>query len=162
MRISFDIDDTLIFCDKSRNGNSKLLNGESLREGTIELLRQLQVDHELFIYTTSLRRPWLLKLSFRLKGVRIRRVINQDEHQKLSRELGLSAMPTKYPSKFGIDLHIDDSEGVQIEGKQHGFNVLRISQDDDHWTRTVRNGIDEVLQSGPKHPSSREDGSDRD
>lgn len=144
MKISFDIDDTLIFYDRSKNGKIKLLNGEFLREGAIELLKELQESHELWIYTTSLRTPWLLKLSFRLKGIKIRRVINQNEHMKLSKILNMNTIPTKLPSQFGIDLHIDDSEGVVIEGKQHGFKVLRVDPEDKSWVQTIKKNLETI------------------
>ena len=32
--------------------------------------------------------------------------------------------PSKNPRAFGIDLHVDDSDGVKIEGEQHGFSVV--------------------------------------
>ena len=144
MKISFDIDDTLIFYDKSKNGRVKLLNGEFLREGTIELLKELQEKHELWIYTTSLRTPWLLKLSFRLKGVKIHRVINQNEHMKLKELVSINNFPTKLPKEFGIDLHIDDSEGVVMEGKQHGFKVMRVDPEDKNWTQTIKEQIGKV------------------
>lgn len=142
MRISFDIDDTLIFYEKSKNGKDKLLNGEYLREGTLELLKELQEKHELWIYTTSFRNPYLLKFSFFLKGIKITRVINQNEHMKLTKILNPDSLPTKLPSHFGIDLHIDDSKGVLIEGQKHGFNVLRIDPDDQKWLASIRNRID--------------------
>jgi hypothetical protein len=144
MKISFDIDDTLIFYDKSKNGSQKLLNGESLRKGTIDLLKDLQNNHELWVYTTSLRTPWLLKLSFLLKGIKIERVINQTEHMKLCKSLNISNIPTKYPSKYGIDLHIDDSEGVVMEGEKYGFRVLRVDPEDLNWTTTIKNEIEKL------------------
>lgn len=141
MRISFDIDDTLVLYDKSRNGSKRLLNGECLRDGTIDLLKHLQKSHELWIYTSSLRTPWLIKLSFRLRGIEIKRVIDRCEHARLLEELNLESPPTKYPSKFGIDLHIDDSEGVVAEGQQYGFDVLRVDPMDENWTTTIKLGI---------------------
>lgn len=33
----------------------------------------------------------------------------------------------------GIDQHLDDSEGVQMEGNAQGFRVVVVRPDDDHW-----------------------------
>ena len=40
---------------------------------------------------------------------------------------------SKYPPAFGIDLLIDDAEGVSIEGERFGFRVFRISGNDLSW-----------------------------
>ena len=44
---------------------------------------------------------------------------------------------SKYPPAFGIELLIDDSAGVELEGKRYGFAVLRIDPDDDAWCGKV-------------------------
>lgn len=46
-------------------------------------------------------------------------------------------MPSKVPSKFGIDLHIDDDTSVKQNGVQFGFNVLILSKTDTEWTVKV-------------------------
>lgn len=145
MRISFDIDDTIIFYDKTKNGKDRLLNGEYLRCGTLSLFKELQRDHDLLLYTASLRSPWLLKLSFWLKGIKLSGVINQDIHDSLKYELKLQNFPTKYPSKFGIDLHVDNSKGVVLEGEKYGFKVLLIDEEDKDWIETVKEGINSSL-----------------
>ena len=143
MKISFDIDDTLIFGDKSKNkkSNAKLLNGEILREGTIKLLKEIQENNELWLYTTSFRSPRMLKIYFWLKGVKIKRVINQQIHMQLLKDMKIKSKPTKLPNQYGIDLHVDDSEGVVMEGEKYGFNVLRIDPNDENWTQTVTEKI---------------------
>ena len=144
MRISFDIDDTIIFYDKDRNGTDRLLNGEYLRDGTLVLFRELQKEHEILLYTASLRAPWLLKLSFWLRGIKLSGVINQDEHEKLRKESSTRPFPSKYPSKFGIDLHFDNSKGVLLEGEKFGFKVVHIDEEDEKWTDRVRQKIKEL------------------
>lgn len=47
--------------------------------------------------------------------------------------------PKEVPSKFGIDLHIDDDLSVKQNGIQFGFNVLLISKDDHEWDIRVLN-----------------------
>ena len=54
-----------------------------------------------------------------------------------------AASPT-VPPAFDIDLHVDDSEGVQIEGAQHGFRVIVVNPEDEHWTQRV---LDEVVRT---------------
>lgn len=144
MRISFDIDDTIIFYDKSKNGRDRLLNGEYLRPGTLSLFKKLQKDHELFLYTASLRSPLILKISFWLKGIKLKGVINQDEHEALRKSSSTRPFPSKFPSRFGIDLHFDNSAGVKLEGEKHGFSVVVINEDDEDWTTGV---LEEVLSS---------------
>ena len=46
-------------------------------------------------------------------------------------------MPSKNPAAFGISLHVDDSDGVRLEGERHGFRVVVLSPDDEGWVRKV-------------------------
>ena len=144
MRLSFDIDDTLIFYDqqKRQKCRAKLFLGERLRDGTLDLFRELQKDHELWLYTSSLRPCWKLRLQFRLKGIRIDHVVNHEEHLELLKSLKLPDSPTKLPNKYGIDLHIDDSPGVAEEGRRYGFRVLIIDPHDEQWVQKVKEKIE--------------------
>ena len=54
---------------------------------------------------------------------------------------GFSRLPSKLPPAFGIDLHVDDSEGVRLEGVRHGFRVVVVRPDDQHWTRRVLDAV---------------------
>ena len=56
-------------------------------------------------------------------------------------------MPSKYPPAFGIDLHIDDSEGVLEEGREHGFRVVVVTPNDERWTEKVLDAVSEAKQS---------------
>jgi hypothetical protein len=49
---------------------------------------------------------------------------------------------TKHPPSFGIDLLIDDSEGVRIEGERHGFRMLMVAPEDAQWTAKVRAALE--------------------
>jgi len=140
MRISFDMDDTLVPRGRD-SAEAVLLNGDRLRKGALPLLRELAQEHELWIYTTSYRNPWYLRFSFWLKGVRIRKVVNEAEHQRMIRKYGFDVQPSKYPKHYGIDLHVDDSRGVLEEGRQFGFRVIQIDLDDDGWVDKVRTAI---------------------
>ena len=137
MRISFDIDDTLILYNRQDSPSNKLLDGEYLRDGTILLLKELSKKHELWIYTTSFRSPFLVKFYFWLKGVKIKRVINQDIHNKILKEYNFARVPSKLPSHFNIDIHIDDLNGVVEEGKIFGFNVIQVTPDQKDWKEVI-------------------------
>lgn len=43
----------------------------------------------------------------------------------------------KYPSAVSIDLRVDDSEGVVIEGRKFGFQVIVVETDDQFWADKV-------------------------
>lgn len=57
---------------------------------------------------------------------------------------GLSNAPSKLPTAFDIDLHVDDSEGVQIEGYDHGFRVVVVRPDDEQWAHKVLEAVARV------------------
>ncbi len=144
MQIAFDLDDTLI---PGRDGRPHeptvpywflgLWFKEPLRKGSIELLRTLQGQgHRLWIYTTSNRPEGYLRFWFALHGVRFVGIVNYDWHEKLVRA-GHIPKCSKYPPAFGIDLLIDDSDGVALEGKRYGFVVLVIDTLDENWTERV-------------------------
>lgn len=78
------------------------------------------------MYTTSYRSAWHIRRLFWLHGIRLDGVVNQ-----LRNNREVQAHCTRYPPTFGIDLLIDDSEGVRIEGKQHGFRVLVVKPEDE-------------------------------
>lgn len=139
MRISFDLDDTLI-CDPSVPSEQivpwwlRWRFQEPIRRGTQALLGGLVARrHELWIYTTSYRPERYLRAWFRSFGVPISGIVNQHRHE---REIGRWG-PSKLPARYGIDLHIDDSTGVEYEGLRHGFRVLVISPGDLLWTERV-------------------------
>ena len=123
MKISFDLDDTLICCDpvvpREKHWVPWILRlwfREPLRRGSVDLVRRLQsLGHEVVIYTTSYRSPRSVRWWLRCYGIRIGQVINQDIHEREVRRLSLPRSPTKLPSLFNIDLHVDDLPGVAVE-----------------------------------------------
>lgn len=144
MRISFDIDDTIVCgdgtpCEHFTPWWARSWYPERMREGTRDLLRELRRrGHELWIYTSSFRSPVYLWTWFRVTGIPVWGVVNGDRHERVVRPLlGHSSLPSKYPRAFGIDLHIDDSEGVALEGQEHGFRVLVIAPTDPEWAARV-------------------------
>lgn len=146
MRISFDLDDTLICYQPGvpqepplRWPASWLVRDEPLRAGTRDLVRELRRrGWEVWVYTTSLRDPLSVRVWLRLHGVRVGRVINADVHAAHYRRHPTSGrVPSKNPAAFGIALHVDDSDGVRMEGETHGFGVVVIDPGDLAWTDKV-------------------------
>ena len=143
MRIAFDIDGTLTPLGSGQFSSvhlpfpMRVVFREPLREGAIQLMRELRSDgHDLWIYTSSLRSKSYIHLWFLLFGVRLGGAINGDTHS--SAVHGRAIKPSKFPPAFGIDLLIDDSVGVEIEGKIHGFTVLVVDPGDVDWASKVR------------------------
>ena len=144
MRVSFDVDDTLVvFGDNASHESDRvpwLLRpwfAEPLRAGARDLMRGLTAQgHELWIYTTSLREALYMKRWLGFYGVKISGTVNAVTHAEALR--GRNRPPTKLPKLWNIALHIDDSDWVEQEGRDHGFNVCRIASDDADWTNKVR------------------------
>jgi hypothetical protein len=139
MRISFDLDNTIV-CGPAVP--REFLTPwwlawycrEPVRLGTQGLMRALALRScDLWVYTTSFRSPAYIRTWFRSFGVSLGGVINQERHLAAVGEQG----PSKLPSAFGIDLHIDDSEGVAIEGRRHGFEVMVVRPEDLDWADRI-------------------------
>jgi hypothetical protein len=144
VRISFDVDDTLV-CDSSvpveppASRWKRLWYPENLRRGTRDLMRALlDRRHEVWIYTTSYRSPSYLRGWFRSFRISIAGVVNQDRHDRVVGRRG----PSKYPPAFGIDLHVDDSMGVAEEGRRYGFAVVVITPNDLDWAACVLEAVE--------------------
>lgn len=145
MRISFDIDDTLVCCPPVPSEQvipwwRRWRYPEPLRRGTRSLMEELlRRDCEVWVYTTSHRPPRYLRGWFRSFGVRLGGVVNQDRHERVVGRQG----PSKYPPAFGIDLHVDDSEGVGEEGRRHRFAVVVVSPGDPDWACRVLKAVEQ-------------------
>lgn len=145
MRISFDVDDTLVLSGSEVKpepgrfpGFIQRCFGDPLRRGTRLLVRELRRRGCcIWIYTSSDRTPFHIRRWLFLHGIRVDGVINYERHRRMLTGREFSRIPTKYPPAFGIDLHVDDSESVRMEGDQHGFRVVVIRPDDEHWTQRV-------------------------
>ena len=150
MRVSFDIDDTLV-CRSAKGppepGHLPAVFcrwfGEPLRRGTCSLIRELRRRGcSIWIYTTSERTPFQIRLWLFLYGIHVNGVVNGERHRRELPARGFARLPSKYPPAFGIDLHVDDSDGVRMEGEQHGFSVVIIQPNDDHWAGRVLAALD--------------------
>jgi hypothetical protein len=145
MKISFDLDDLLIcgvkkFENEKSNFLTKLFGTEAIRLGTVDLLKRLKADnHQIFIYTTSLRSHFRIWLTFKLNGITLDGVINKIIHDRQNKNYKNPA--SKFPPMFNIDLHIDDSEGVKREGIAHNFKVVIINENDHNWTEKIMNAV---------------------
>jgi hypothetical protein len=148
MRISFDLDDTLICYqpgvpqEPSLRWPWSIWFPEPLRLGAKQLIGELWAQGwEVWIYTTSYRSPSSVKWWLWCHGIRVRGVINQNIHDKHLRKHRDDRPPSKNPKAFGIGLHIDDSDGVAIEGKQYGFTVVVLAPNDEAWVEKVRTRV---------------------
>jgi hypothetical protein len=149
MRIAFDLDETLIPLtpaqfpvERPRSLLGRWFADESLRRGTASLLTALDRGGcELWVYTTSLRPPRSIRRLFRCYGVRLGGAVNGDTHYRWLQEQPTHRRCSKYPPAFGVDLLVDDSEGVVMEGERFGFKVVRVRPDDAGWARTVLDAV---------------------
>jgi len=145
MCISFDIDDTLIVISRAMPVEVGILPGTlqqklvwPLRFGTRALMRELRRrGHRVWIYTSSGRSVFQIRLWLLFYGIAIDGVVNEELHRKAVSSRRFDRLPSKYPPAFGINLHVDDSEGVRVEGRQHGFRVVVVTPEDENWTDTV-------------------------
>lgn len=144
MRISFDLDDTL-FVDPDKFAVEKPLRfpmnrlfRERLRLGTIDLFKKLsEKGIEVWIYTTSFRSERYIRRLFRCYGIRLDGVVNGKRHAAEVQTGKREPMPSKYPSKYKIDLHIDDDISVKQNGDTYGFRVMIIGENDLDWTKKI-------------------------
>lgn len=165
IRISFDIDDTLACHFRQTEAEQSRLPGivhrwlgEPLRSGTRELARELRRRGcSIWIYTSSGRTPAYIRRWLLLYGVHIDGVVNSVRHGHALKVHGFTHSPSKFPPAFGIDLHVDDSEGVRAEGYDHGFRVVVVRPDDEHWAQRVLVAVDEVQAQLSRHglPANR-------
>jgi hypothetical protein len=145
VRISFDLDDTLICyregtpCEPRPPWHRRLLAPrEPLRLGTCSLVQTLSArGWEVWVYTTSHRSPASIRRWLRSYGIRVARVVTQQEHDRLVWRPVFGRKPSKNPAAFGIDLHVDDSDGVRVEGEQHAFRVVVVGPHDTSWVEKV-------------------------
>ena len=147
MRVSFDLDDTLFIDENEIDAETGLkfpfkyfYRERRLRLGTIELMKKIINNGiELWIYTTSLRPRHYIKRYFKKYGINIRlkNIVNgqrhMDEVQNNSEGISLS----KYPSRYNIDLHIDDDISVKQNGEMYGFKVFLLSGNNKNWTKEL-------------------------
>lgn len=141
MRVAFDLDNTLIRNDfdfplavAQRPVFKRLFQTESLRLGVRELFAFCRERRwQVWIYTTSYRSSFYIRKLLWVYGLRADGIVNQTRHNQQVR-----VRSTKHPPTFGIQVLIDDSQGVQLEGERFGFSVIQINPDDADWINTVQ------------------------
>lgn len=141
MRIAFDLDNTLIqneYLFDVENPKyflfAKILSFEKLRKGTKELFDYCQNQGwETWIYTTSYRNTFYIRKMFWLYGISLHGVVNQEVHNQK-----VKVRSSKYPPTFGIDVLIDDSEGVKIESEKLNFTVLHLQPTNENWVEDLK------------------------
>jgi hypothetical protein len=155
MRIAFDLDDTLIPSsadlfpvERPRGFFGRFFASEWLRSGAPDLMHAL-VRHrcDVRVYTTSSRSQRHIKGLFRWYGIRLGGAINQEIHWEWLKQQHPARRCSKYPPAFGIDLLIDDSEGVSMEGQQFGFRVVHVRPDDPDWVQAIVAEVNKSLSS---------------
>src|SRR5262249_51504585 len=123
---------------------------EPLREGTRSLVNELRRRGcSIWIYTSSGRTPFQIRLWLLFHGLRVDGIVNDERHRRELSGRRFSRLPSKYPPAFEIDLHVDDSEGVRMEGDEHGFRVVIVNPEDLHWSRKILQVVAE-LQKTPR------------
>lgn len=142
MKISFDLDDTLIpsrlgdFSTERRASFQRWMGVEPIRQGAPALFASLKkAGHTVGIYTTSFRTQSRIRFHLMTYGIYPDFVINEQLNRRVLKQYSVHS--SKYATAFGIDLHIDDSEGVLMEGKRLGFQVLVVGKDDVLWEEKV-------------------------
>lgn len=171
LRVSFDIDDTLA-CRPDHAGAEKFVLpavvqrwlGEPLRCGTRSLIRELRRRGcSIWIYTSSGRSPAYIRRWLLLHGIHVDGVVNNERHRSGLVKHGLSHSPSKFPPAFGIDLHIDDSEGVRMEGDAHGFRVFVVRPDDPNWGQRILEAVARIqgYSQRPGKPTVFKNASDK-
>lgn len=147
MKIAFDLDNTLIRFQHpfplekaSWHFWQKISRTEPLRKGFAQLYRELRAEgHGIWVYTASLRPRWYIYQIFACYGLRPDGVINFYIHS--SKMLKIKMATHKYPPAFGLDLLVDDSEGVLRESQELNYKVLQIQADDLNWTEKIKTYI---------------------
>ena len=151
MIISFDLDETLFVNPEKIPAENKLkfpldrIYRDRLRAGTVELLKWInKSDIQLWIYTTSYRSERYIRNIFRHYGIRLDNIINGKRHAKEVQGDKKEIMPSKYPAKYHIDLHIDDEISVYQNGIAHGFRVYLLKENDTEWVDNIRTEIERI------------------
>jgi hypothetical protein len=147
MKIAFDLDNTLIKnkfifpVEKPQKVFlATLIHHEYLRAGTQEIFNFCkQQKWETWIYTTSFRSSTLIKRNFWLYNIAIDGVINQQIHKEK-----VTINCSKHPPTFGIDVIVDDSDGVKMEGEKYNFNTVIIQPENENWVEVLKKSFMEI------------------
>ena len=150
--IAFDLDGTLIPnqknvpVERSFSAIANIFFREQIRQGTKDLLLKLQSSGcDVWIYTTSYRDVYYIRMMFLAMGVKLAGVVNQPIHEQRMEKVFRGRMrPSKSPSSFGIDLLVDDEPEIKKEALVYGFDALWIDPFDESWTNKVLVCVDRM------------------
>ncbi len=151
MIVSFDLDETLfvnpqkISIEKPLKFPLNQIYRDRLRAGTAELLQWINsIDIKLWVYTTAYRSERYIRNIFRHYGIRIDKFINGTSHAEEVQGSKKEIMPSKYPAKYHIDLHVDDEISVYQNGIAHGFRVYLLKENDSEWVDNLKAEINRI------------------
>ena len=141
MRLSFDLDDTLVTRIHSWTFEPGLPgfreDSEYLRLGTVELFNWIrQNGHEIWIYTNSYRGFKNLTDWFTHCNIPVDQAINQVLHDEARMKLDPRNRVQKFPPWFEIDMHFDDLDELASVD-----NIFQVLPTDDNWVETIKNYI---------------------
>jgi hypothetical protein len=77
----------------------------------------------------------MIRLTFYSYGIPVDTAINQQRHDKQLKEN--KTQISKFPPAFNIDVHVDDSPGLRIEGERFSFKTIIIDENDKNWGETI-------------------------
>lgn len=144
MRISFDLDEVLFVRPETHKTEPPLpfplrcVFKERLRLGTPELIHELQRQgFEVWAYTSSYRTERYIRNLFRLYKVRFDSIVNAQRHERDVQARHKERMPNKMPNYYHISLHVDDEPVIAALGREHGFNVHMVFEQDDDWVAKI-------------------------
>ena len=151
MIVSFDLDDTLFVAEPAFKLEPalpfpfRMIFRERLRLGAVAMLQSIRAQGiALWIYTTSERPEWYIRGLFRCYGIRLDGVVNGVRHAREVQAGHSEPMPSKYPPRYQIALHVDDDISVVQNGASLGFHVFQVGAQDDAWTEKLQKEIDRV------------------
>lgn len=158
LRISFDLDEVLFVSPMTHKVEPPLpfpfcrIYRERLRLGTGPLINELQSrGFEVWVYTSSFRSRRYIDNLFRHYGIKFDDVINGERHVKEVQRDKSQLLPQKLPNHYGISLHIDDEPVIAAYGKQFGFEVFQMEEQDDEWAEKILDRCEQIRRKKEKH-----------
>lgn len=147
MKVAFDLDNTLIrstyafLTEKPKKTLlANFLSYEELRVGTVEIFGFCtQQKWETWVYTTSFRSTFYIRRIFWLYNITLNGVVNQEIHNRK-----VKIRSSKHPPTFGLDVIIDDSQGVKKESEKYNFNAICIQPNNTNWVEELKIQLSEI------------------
>jgi hypothetical protein len=156
MKVSFDLDGALFINEDMIDAEAglkfpfKYFYKEKLRLGTIDIMKKIiKNDIDLWIYTTSFRSRHYIKKYFKNYGIKIKlkNIVNGQRHIDEIQNNQNETLPSKYPPKYNIDLHIDDDISIKQSGYIYGFKVFVLLENNINWVKELWEEILKIKSS---------------